>query len=334
MDEERLHPAPVESDLSKLKGVEYSENTGADILQARLGLKFAKKPRKVILTKKNRLMLFVNGVLNPRKNLGLFYSDYYRTGNLFNGAYDRVLKTIFVRESEDNSIVECHENLHAWVKQRNPAFEQATTNTFKARSESRAIPNEDIELAVVLDCIEEGGAEFASIIANLRSENPKERQAALEKDAELVPEYLNGEKVRVEIADKNNPVTAWKELLREVVKIRKETSGISNSFDRYKKLDEADKLLTLIMYSVGYWYFLRKVQILVEEGRTVGASIAHIIDNPPTTIEQLELTEIIKEGSPPGRKLIRGNAFRVDQNPFVPLETRRRLAAGYTKYRR
>lgn len=270
----------------RIYGIQYSPNEQADRLEGYLGVTFAEKPRKVIITPRNRVAIFVNSLLPPFRNLGLL-NRALETEPTIGGTYEPDYNLMFVKDNSPFTIL--HENMHAFANQVNPAFFgsgiKADADVLSARMGRRPHLIGEAEKAWLVKIFDEGIAETGALHIlfdrnNLQTDKIVEPYD-LSQASDLLPDMLYLRDILDGIMAINAVITR-----RDI--IERMTDEIIKRTRVYEPINWDDPNIYFQLRFLGVYFCQGTLNELRRNGLTIAQAFTNLLKNPPTALGQLK----------------------------------------------
>ncbi len=255
-------------------GFNLTDNTAVGYLEQALGISFPQKPLMIELTWRNRLVL-------ARKANPIFALTFLRGREA--GAYDGELNTFFADKGVP-MVVALHENMHAYVKAKNPELRtlERTYKAINARITGKDAEYDDPETPIVHSCLNEGLCDWSAVIAATAFPEVglNETKYWIASHAYRLKEKGHETETPQEYRHRNL------DIIYEGVELFRTAIG-RERFEAYRYAQKAQKTLYMMEYYAGYIFVLNAMSYFQASGIYINTGIDLLIQNPPLTVDQL-----------------------------------------------
>lgn len=267
------------SHYSKLYGIQYSPNEQAGKLESYLEIKFAEKPRRVLMTPRNRMAIVANSILPPFRHLELLKLAL-ETDPSVHGTYDSKTNLIFI--NTDLPHTNLHENMHALAHQINPSFfetgNEASSEVLQARVQRRPHPVDEAQRMWLVKIFGEGIAETGALDVLF------DRKHTV---TDSVIEPYNLAKIDEQDSDEFFRISSLNGIITRSI-VEKIIRGFKERTQFYELINWDNHQIYLEMTYAGVYFCQGSVNELRRNGLTIGEAFTCLVQNPPTTLEQLK----------------------------------------------
>lgn len=230
------------------------------------------RPTRFIDTPYNRVALVANAL--AERNFALAFRSTQKSL----GCWDPVYNSYRVKKDGD-ILIDVHEEVHSFTDQLNPNLTNGAFNLVLSLSDPEE--NFDPEQAIIYGALHEGIAYFAEMDIALYMGN----RSVYGKAFEIKEAFLHNRAGSVSCEDES---FSWLDLMRFNIESLKDAS-IKSPKEMERLMQEAFIRQITIDPFVGFPYVFHRVAALRQDHQlTDSEALVHIINNPPTTINEME----------------------------------------------
>lgn len=247
-----------------LIGVQYSPNTEARLLEDSLGIKFTEVPKKIELTRRNRIALVANGLLDPIQNSHLL--KFIKRDSIYVATYHPSSHTFFA-EIETDLHAGIHENMHGYLhglsgNQHKNGFMLLPSNTQSSIHIDKPIDLSSYITSYANYYFSEGIAEWTS--------------EYILKRLYTTPDKFNSEA----LIDFGKSTV----ILKRKIGLLADIQTAANSSKDYF---EIHNFLATLPYVVGSTYIELAIKTLMRSGLSLQRALHLLMVSPPQSLEDL-----------------------------------------------
>lgn len=258
----------------ELRGVKYTENNAATLLEQHLGIVIPEHPKTIVLTPRNRLALYRNPEFRKTKKISLL-NVLAKDSIQFGGYYENKSNTCILKRKpqEDTDETPLHEAMHAFIDQANPEIPQFINKIFQNNPTAFYY-----EAAETYHIFLEGIATWGSweTISHIRGKTSKETRDQIHRE---------GQKILLGITNKrdlsNEDIMRQFALIKERVNIWKTLIDNPKDKELIKKYDNSSKEIVTQTTVYGHYFVHHIMSALTSQGISVSDVLRILALNPP-----------------------------------------------------